>query len=250
MQANEFDTRGDGGPETAYWDCLLGVLEHVKCGAIIKSHSGAILGTNRTALELLGWTTGEEGRGEPLRLTDSQRAFLKKWLPQASVRSQITIHHHNDRHLLMGQLPDSLPHGCTLLVLIDPDLQPRPDELKLQLIWDLTPAEARLAAEMAMGETLPNLARKLGVTHSTVRSHLASIFRKTCTSRQATLTSLLSRVAMLPDLRPNVPPVKNRARDWPHVHNDAVSSARLKAAAARATTPRRSSPYPSGERRL
>ena len=64
-------------------------------------------------------------------------------------------------------------------------------------LFDLTPAEARLAAEVVAGRGMPAAARRLGVGLPTVRTQLASIFRKTGTRSQPALVALLTRLAAL-----------------------------------------------------
>lgn len=58
-------------------------------------------------------------------------------------------------------------------------------------LFDLTPAEARLAAAMAEGKALAEAARGAGVTVKTARTYLERIFAKTGTHRQADLLALL-----------------------------------------------------------
>jgi PAS domain S-box-containing protein len=53
----------------------------------------------------------------------------------------------------------------------------------------LTPAEARLVAELVTGKGLPELAVEFGLSVSTLRNQLKSVFRKTGTSRQSELVS-------------------------------------------------------------
>lgn len=62
----------------------------------------------------------------------------------------------------------------------------------LRLLFDLTPAEARLARVLLGGVTLPEAAARLGISHATARVHLRAIFAKTDTARQADLVRLLS----------------------------------------------------------
>jgi DNA-binding CsgD family transcriptional regulator len=57
--------------------------------------------------------------------------------------------------------------------------------------YDLTPAEARLAAALAEGESLEEAAGLLGITRNTARTHLKRIFAKTGTNRQGALVRLL-----------------------------------------------------------
>jgi DNA-binding CsgD family transcriptional regulator len=70
-----------------------------------------------------------------------------------------------------------------------------PLEPLLQRAFGLTPAEARLAAAMSSGKTLPEISRAAGVSHETMRSRLKSVFEKTGTSRQTQLVHVLSRLA-------------------------------------------------------
>lgn len=63
----------------------------------------------------------------------------------------------------------------------------------LQSLLDLTPAEARLAAALAAGAGLEDLANEWSVSVNTLRSRLQSIFTKTGTDRQAGLVLVIFR---------------------------------------------------------
>ncbi len=69
-----------------------------------------------------------------------------------------------------------------------------PSEALLEQAFGLTPAEARLAAQIAAGKTLAEIAGEAGSARETLRSRLKSVFHKTGTGRQAELTLLLSRI--------------------------------------------------------
>jgi DNA-binding CsgD family transcriptional regulator/PAS domain-containing protein len=68
----------------------------------------------------------------------------------------------------------------------------------LEQAFGLTPAEARLAAKLAGGATLPEISASERVSRETLRSRLKAIFDKTGTSRQAELVLLLSKVMTPP----------------------------------------------------
>jgi DNA-binding CsgD family transcriptional regulator len=72
-----------------------------------------------------------------------------------------------------------------------------PDEKTLRVVFDLTPAEARLAQGITRGDTLEEVASSLGIKLPTARTQLAAIFAKTGTQRQAKLVAILTRVALL-----------------------------------------------------
>jgi DNA-binding CsgD family transcriptional regulator len=64
----------------------------------------------------------------------------------------------------------------------------------LTSLFDLTPAEARLATELASGLSLGQAAGRAGVSVGTARNYLMRIFRKTGTSQQSQLVALLKTV--------------------------------------------------------
>ena len=72
--------------------------------------------------------------------------------------------------------------------------RPRPAPSLLLEIFQLTPAEARLAAALADGSTLMQTAKALNISWETARTQLKAVFVKTDTHRQGELIALLSRV--------------------------------------------------------
>jgi DNA-binding CsgD family transcriptional regulator len=64
-------------------------------------------------------------------------------------------------------------------------------------LYNLTPAELRVASALLVGSSPEEYGQQSGVTQNTVRSQLKSLFRKTGTSRQSELVALLSRVPPL-----------------------------------------------------
>jgi DNA-binding CsgD family transcriptional regulator len=68
----------------------------------------------------------------------------------------------------------------------------------LTSLFDLTPAEARLAMELAAGQPLAQAAAHIGVSAGTAHNYLARIFRKTGTNQQAQLVALLKTVQPFP----------------------------------------------------
>lgn len=86
------------------------------------------------------------------------------------------------------------------LFLRDPATEPLQSGVRLQQLYGLTPAEARLASRLAAGEPLDAAAAGLGVARETVRSQLRAIFQKTGTRRQGELLRKLALDAvMLPE---------------------------------------------------
>ena len=61
-------------------------------------------------------------------------------------------------------------------------------------LFDLTPAEARLATALTAGQSLKAAAAGNGVTFSTARTYLDRIYRKTGANQQSQLVALLKSV--------------------------------------------------------
>ena len=91
---------------------------------------------------------------------------------------------------------DVFDASAVLLILGQVGAPAAPDNGLLNLLFDLTPAEAKLLRALAGGLRLQSYAESVGVRTSTVRSQLASIFDKTGTSRQAELLSIIASISM------------------------------------------------------
>jgi DNA-binding CsgD family transcriptional regulator len=88
------------------------------------------------------------------------------------------------------------PAPIVLVLIIDPERAPRGVESNLRALFELTPAEARVARGIAAGETLIGVAEALGILSSTARTHLHRVFEKTGTKRQAELVKLTDRIVV------------------------------------------------------
>src|SRR5579859_2680342 len=82
--------------------------------------------------------------------------------------------------------------GAELLLYLTPVIQQAgpPPEI-LQALFDLSPAEARVAAMIAEGQSVKAIAEQLAVQPNTIRVQLKAVFSKTGTGRQPELVSLL-----------------------------------------------------------
>ncbi len=90
-----------------------------------------------------------------------------------------------------GRLGDRIPSAA--LFIADPDTEIASFPERLACLYGLTPAESRLAAGLAEGWGLAELAEAFGVTRQTLRNQLKSVFDKTGCRRQGELVSLLLR---------------------------------------------------------
>jgi DNA-binding CsgD family transcriptional regulator len=105
------------------------------------------------------------------------------------------------RRIGAGDLPDA--RFATALFFGDPGIAAAGSEHALADLYDLTPAEERLALRLASGETLAEAAAQLGIRTSTARGALHSVFEKTGTHRQASLVRLV--LTLVGQVRPEAP---------------------------------------------
>lgn len=82
-----------------------------------------------------------------------------------------------------------------LLLLALPGNVALPGADLLRLLFDLTPAEARLTRLLVEGHEIAGAAHVLGIAPSTARVHLRRVFQKTGVVRQSELMRLLAAVA-------------------------------------------------------
>jgi DNA-binding CsgD family transcriptional regulator len=91
---------------------------------------------------------------------------------------------------------DVFNSAACLLVVTELNSTAGPDATILRGLFDLTPAEARVAQAVAQGMAPSEIATRLDVSIGTVRTHLKSAFAKTGTTRQTELAILLSRTRL------------------------------------------------------
>ncbi len=87
-----------------------------------------------------------------------------------------------------------------VLTIVDLDAERGPDRETLRALFGLTPAQASVAALLASGRDLRDIARTLGISLYTVRRHLADVMAKTDTNSQVALVHLLSRLCSTDEL--------------------------------------------------
>jgi DNA-binding CsgD family transcriptional regulator len=109
-------------------------------------------------------------------------------LPRPSGRAALTV---LTTPLLTCDKLSQDERGLVLVFLHDPEETPPLRESDLAAMFGLTPAQAKLAALLAQGLSLEDVAARLGLTLNTVRTRVKQVFERTQTSRQADLVRRL-----------------------------------------------------------
>jgi DNA-binding CsgD family transcriptional regulator len=85
---------------------------------------------------------------------------------------------------------------CAAVLVLTPVTLPQAPPVELvQSLFDLTPAEARVARSLAVGGTVETIASARGVSQNTVRAHVRGVLEKTGCNRQVDIVALLTAIS-------------------------------------------------------
>ena len=100
---------------------------------------------------------------------------------------------------IRGASRDIFQRCAGVLVMMPVTFPQAPPVELVRSLFDLTPAEARVARSLTSGETVETIASTTGVSRNTVRTQLQGVLEKTGCSRQAEVVALLSGIAVRRD---------------------------------------------------
>jgi DNA-binding CsgD family transcriptional regulator len=85
---------------------------------------------------------------------------------------------------------------CAAALVLTPVTLPQAPPVELvQSLFDLTPAEARVAGSLAAGETVGAIATSRGVSQTTIRAQVRGVLEKTGCNRQTDVVALLTAIS-------------------------------------------------------
>src|SRR3984885_6378293 len=97
---------------------------------------------------------------------------------------------------IRGASRDIFQRCAGVLVMMPIAFPEAPPVELVRSLFDLTPAEARVARSLTTGETVETIASNAGVSPNTVRTQLRRVLEKTGCTRQAEVIALLSGMAI------------------------------------------------------
>ncbi len=181
-------------------------LDALRTGLILLGPKAKVVFMNRAAKHMLGAKNGLLLNRETIHAEHSaESARLEKLMAGAVASAShaggaISISRRDLPPLLVLTAPI---HGLNgdlqqpvraVLFITDPTQRVRPTSNILRALFRLTPAECRVAMLLADGYAPNEIANIVGVRKNTLKSHLASIYRKTGTARQSQLVRLLLQI--------------------------------------------------------
>ncbi|MEY9752607.1 helix-turn-helix transcriptional regulator [Bradyrhizobium yuanmingense] len=143
------------------------------CARRLTSADPSATAAIEQALYRLLWSTQGDGLIPPIPMP---RRALPPILAYPMRFTKVTQHVFTDCH--------------AVVVLVEPGTRSKPQEAELRAAFGLSPAEARLAARLATGETLSAICADLRIAKETGRRELKTIFAKTGARRQHELVAL------------------------------------------------------------
>ena len=193
------------------FDAFSDVLERSDKGVLILDPSGRVLFANAAARAMAETADGFRLRRDRIEVpsrradaslqrlvagatgqfagTDAPRGGMLR-LPRESGKPDYAI-----AVASLGNESAWSSAGPAAFVLItDPEASPARAAMLIAQLFGLSAAETRVAERLMMGESPEQAAASLGIKTSTARWHLAALYRKTGTNRQAQLTRLLLSV--------------------------------------------------------
>jgi DNA-binding CsgD family transcriptional regulator len=183
-----FVVEGDGrlAHANAAGQAMLALRDGLGCEGLRLRASGA------AAQRRLASLLATAGAPEPERRRGGALA-----LPRPSGRRPLALLATPARS--SGDLPGWSP--LVLVSVVDPELGEQDPEARLRAYFGFTPAEARVAAELAAGYDAHEIAERLSRSVNTVRAQIARIREKTETGRQTELVALMVRALGVGGLR-------------------------------------------------
>jgi DNA-binding CsgD family transcriptional regulator len=184
-------------------------LEQIGLPAAVLRSSGKLTAANESFAKLIPNVLTD--RAERVRFSnlDADAVFatalggIRSSGPKRNMGKSFPIAPSEDRpglifHLLplRGAANDifSQAEGIMIVTPVNRELVPTAEIL--QGLFDLTPAEARVARAISGGKTIQSISKEFDLSPETIRSQLKAVLRKTGLHRQAELVSTLASVAL------------------------------------------------------
>lgn len=183
-------------------------LDAVSQPAIAIDHFGLVLDANCAAQEIFDADIHVSNRrlfvGDPQAQHRLDNLLLRlAAAPETATLPDlepIAIRHNGRQPIILRALPVPLAARSpflgarAILTLTLSEMTRNPDASLLIDAFNLTAAEAKLAARLAGGRSLESVADELGISRETARTQLKATFAKTSTRRQSELVALLMRL--------------------------------------------------------
>ena len=180
------------------------LLTQLNLPAIVLSAASKALATNDLAEQLMSgliWRAGDRIAFKDRTADDHMKQAMATIAANgASVRSFVVRGSAEATAMVAHVLPlrgssrEIFARSAAVLVLTPTQMPQAPPMEMIQSLFDLTPAEARVARNIVVGNTVEEIAAGGGVSQHTVRSQVKSVLAKTGCRRQTEVASLFGGI--------------------------------------------------------
>ena len=185
------------------------VLDRLPMGIIVLDESGKVEFFNRAAETILAkkdglcWSSGGVSAVDPTQASRLAAAIKGAKLTASGKGlaggGNLSITRSSIGRPLSVMVAPMMPSTASPLsraprvamFITDPEATQVTNLERLKALFNLTPAESRMASQLLQGKSVIEAADALGITRQTARVHLKRIFGKTYTGRQSELMRLL-----------------------------------------------------------
>jgi DNA-binding NarL/FixJ family response regulator len=182
-------------------------IDTISRGIVEIDRLGRIVRANASARRIISSNAGIVARGDELRarrVSDDRRlrAIISAAFDAADARGNaqelrpIMIAKPGTNRSYIVRAQPIAREGCfakTVLVSIRDPLPQQYEERTISEFMGFTAAEARIAQRLVQGMTITEVARVLGVSPNTVRTHVRSMFVKANVKRQVDLVRVMTQ---------------------------------------------------------
>jgi DNA-binding CsgD family transcriptional regulator len=178
-------------------DCLLNLLSRLGLGYVVFDNRNNLVDWNSVAMIMFGIQNDAKDLSNLVLAAFSHLTMSVHCKLAPNTLTWVVIAYRGGTPVVMHEKIDLVPPNRSVVLLLDRDTRPHPNPALLQHMFGLTNAETQLLISIACGYTLLEIARSRKLCRTTIRSHLASLFAKTETSRQSELIALIDSFAIL-----------------------------------------------------
>jgi DNA-binding CsgD family transcriptional regulator len=191
---------------------LLGILDHFAIGILLVDERANVLHANSAARALLGQELQLSAIASDMFPFGRLRGCIRSVVCRASGRALALRSGETDRPLFVMVAPvqarageaavsANWPSQAALVILCDLDGPASLPVGSMAEAYGLTEAEARVAEAASGGARISAIARHLGLSPNTIKTHLRRVYEKTGTKHHAELARV---TAMIGFARANV----------------------------------------------
>ncbi len=84
-----------------------------------------------------------------------------------------------------------------MIIIAEVGIGKIPDAQLVRGLFDLTPAESKIAQDIARGMNVPEISSTYSISPNTIKTQMKSIFLKTGVNRQSELSALLNGLPII-----------------------------------------------------